>query len=520
MLAALLPGCGDAAVVAPVSTPPVEPEAGFVSLAANDYAIVGDGARVELRSGAARLWYALQPADEAPATRPLAVVWNGGPGASSAILQALGTGPRVVERAADGGARVVSNPARWTRFANVLWIDARDAGFSYLVDEHADDPAARSSALGVASFNPFVDAADVVRVLLELLAAHPWLERAPVVLVGESYGGLRASLALDALLHPDALQEGARGYEDRTLAAAIGDHLARAGLGDGTTPSRIAEQFGRLVLLQPRLSSPFQSEEAGRLFEAADGPLWAIADETGVAYVPCADKPAPCVPFDNALAFLDAAGRDLYDVARPEGSTLARYATLEPAFEDRNVLETVLGVDPLAVPGLPAASRQGGFRTAAPAQTSEPLAAALGSIPPWDRYFAVEQFELLGAPFVSAEAGALGIDRRDPRWGLRFLDDLRVVRAFVTGALDDAVIFAPALAPALARYDAEVAEASWERAAAGGEARPGRLRVRFRDGTVREARMPAYEGAGHSVTLTHAAELADDVEAWLATSDP
>src|SRR6185436_8447930 len=104
----------------------------------------------------------------------------------------------------------------------------------------------------------------------------------------------------------------------------------------------------------------------------------------------------------------------------------------------------------------------------------------------------VELFDLIGAPFAGADAQALGIDRRDLRWGELFLGDLRDVRTFVTEAANDAVIHTPSLPAALAMYADTVASAARE----GDE-----LRVRYRDGTERSLRFPRYEDAGHSVTL-------------------
>src|SRR6185436_12156076 len=109
--------------------------------------------------------------------------------------------------------------------------------------------------------------------------------------------------------------------------------------------------------------------------------------------------------------------------------------------------------------GLAAMDRKDAYRLVAASAEPEGLSSALGPLAPWDRYHRIELFDLIGAPFAGAEAQALGIDRRDPRWGALFLDDLRWVRTFVTDAANDAVIYTPALAEALAMYEDRVAEA-------------------------------------------------------------
>ncbi len=516
---AALCGCADGDALF-AATPPLRDEAGFVAIERVGYAIHHDGYRTELTSSEARLWYAFQPADEAPEQKPLAVLWNGGPGASTGILFGLGTAKRTFDPARTGGAEVADNPARWSRFANLLYIDARGTGFSYGLAPGASAEEARRDELGARSFNPLVDAADFVRVILRFLAAHPALRRSEVILVGESYGGIRASIVLDMLLSHERYRGGDRGYEDPALASEIEAHLD-ALLGDGAgraaTPAEVARQFGRLVLLQPRLSSPDQDAAAGPLLEAADSPLFAIAAETGAPFVTCAEKPPPCDAYQNAMAFLDAVGRDAYDVRAPAGSTLAAYDAVEPRFTSLGTLAAALGTDPAAIPELYADRRADAWRTIEPATDAEPLGSTFGELAPWDRYYRVALFDEIGPAFYGAEAKALGIERTSPRWGELFLEDARWIDVLVTDAANDTVVYSRAIPGALARYDAVVAGAEREDGPAG-EARPGRIRLSYRDGTERRIRFPRYEDAGHSVTLHAPLELASDVAAWISAS--
>jgi pimeloyl-ACP methyl ester carboxylesterase len=491
----------------PPDAPRWPDEVGFITLEPVHYAIHHDTTRTELTSGRARLFYAFQPADEAPETRPLAVIFNGGPGAATGILFGFSTARQSFDPAVNGGQAVGPNPASWTRFANLLYVDARGTGYSYGLTEDADLAAARDAEFGVQSFNPFVDAADLVRVVLRFLRDHPALRSAPVVMVAESYGGVRASIALDLLLRHPAYASGEAGYEDATLVDEVREHLDATLDGEPHEPARIAEQFGRQALLQPRLSSQYQNQAAGPLLEAQDSPLTALAADTGMTFTRCAEQPPPCDPYDNAIEFVRSAGRDLYDVRQPEDWSFARYDEIAPRFVEADTFEKAFGVAPADVDLLGSAARTGAFRLVDAAAGDEPLAMDLGALPAWDRYHVMQLYDLIGSPFAGVEAEALGIDRTGPRWGELFLSNLRHVRTFVTDAPFDVVIYGAALPGALARYHALVQETAVD---------AERLTVRYLDGEQREVRFVRYPDAGHSITLHQPQQLADDLAAWLS----
>jgi carboxypeptidase C (cathepsin A) len=86
----------------------------------------------------ARMFYAFRPADAHPERAPLLVFFDGGPGtATSGLLLPFGTGPKTL-RVDDLGAGPVDNPASFTRFANLLYLDERDTGFSYELGEDVE----------------------------------------------------------------------------------------------------------------------------------------------------------------------------------------------------------------------------------------------------------------------------------------------------------------------------------------------------------------------------------------------
>jgi carboxypeptidase C (cathepsin A) len=196
------------------------------------------------------------PAGSAP--RPVAFVFNGGPGAASVFLHLGALGPRVVEMPGNGAApnppaHLVDNPASWLAFTDLVFIDPVGTGFSHAKgkDENPDKQF----------WNVRTDLNSLAAVLRRWLTRHErW--RSPVYLVGESYGGLRAaalpetlardvgitvngvvlvSPALDiAILHPEIAGLLAPAFELPSLAASA---AALAGKPPADADSTAAEHF-------------------------------------------------------------------------------------------------------------------------------------------------------------------------------------------------------------------------------------------------------------------------------------
>lgn len=500
------------------SDPPssLHDEAGFITIEPVSYTLHGPEGPAPRTSGAARLWYTFQPADTDPEDKPLAVLFNGGPGASSGILFGLGTARRTLDPD-PGGEGAALNPASFTAFANLLYVDARGTGFSYGQLPYPSDPEARQAELALDNYNVFLDAADFVRVVLRFLAAHPEIRDRPVVLVGESYGGVRATVMLHLLLHSERYGDGSEVFEDPALAAEITEHMEAAlGVAPGAmAPGRVAAQFGAQVLLQPRISHRLQDAAAGSMLDAEGSPLFALGEAVGQPFTPCAAQPQPCDGYANALEFVGSVGRDVYHFTEPSGWLFAQYDAAGARLADPQVLEAALGVDPAAIAGLPAADREGAYRLAPGAGSEDELGALLGVLPVWDRYHLMEVFDAVGPIFAGPEAEALGIDRLDPRYGAMFLDNLIHVDTFITRAALDIVLYAPALPQALAMISDQVITAEVDDSPRAGEERPGWLTLRFADQSSRVIRFPRYDAAGHTVTLTQPLELSRDVGAWL-----
>jgi carboxypeptidase C (cathepsin A) len=129
--------------------------------------------------------------------RPVAFVFNGGPGAASVYLHLGALGPRILETPPTGTVppppyRLTDNPSSWLAFTDLVLVDPVGTGFSRALGK-GDNP-------GKAFWNVEAD--------LDSLAAvvRRWLDRhrrwgAPIYLVGESYGGLRAAALAHTLEH-------------------------------------------------------------------------------------------------------------------------------------------------------------------------------------------------------------------------------------------------------------------------------------------------------------------------------
>ena len=145
-------------------------------------------------------------ADDGDQSRPVAFVFNGGPGASSAYLHMGAIGPQRVAFPADGTLpelppQLVQNESSWLAFADLVFVDPVGTGFSRIVEsdkrgEKQDKPEGQPSPDGDDKTDPneyFGQKRDLES-LCEFMAR--WLSEndrwaSPVFIAGESYGGYR-----------------------------------------------------------------------------------------------------------------------------------------------------------------------------------------------------------------------------------------------------------------------------------------------------------------------------------------
>jgi pimeloyl-ACP methyl ester carboxylesterase len=462
-LALVLLSCGStASPPAAPAEPHVAVEAGFLDVPARDVSLKGQSIRIE---ATARLFYNLRPADESPADKPIFVLFNG---FAAEVVRAYGTGPTTVS---DGGA-VVANASSLTRVANLLYIDPRQAGFSYDVLANRA-PAASDCASAI--FNEYVDAADVLFAVLAFLDAHPEL-RGPVYWVGESYAGVRVQWILAYLRGRWDLAS----YEDGALASKIAQTSRATSLRAGQ------------ILLEPWL--------VGRAHADAIAAVCSDPDEiAGVS----ASVGSACAP-SSACDCANADDRSLYNYTYTVEHQTAREREACEAHVIPERAAALFGLPLTSIPQLAASSHALGFKCSAPDATvpqEDALVALLGALPAGQFYYAPYSPLLPGK-----ETAPTTLDWRTQNFvGDAFVDDLRDVPTFVTNGDRDLVVPTRALAPALRTLvGADRVDAI----------SPSQLVVKYPDG-ARTIEIRTYPSAGHMVTMLEADAFARDVIAWL-----
>lgn len=437
-------------------------EAGFLAVTS------GDGAPVS------RMWYAFRPADTAPEDRPLAVFFNGGPGYSTAILFGMNTNAVTMDPDVAGASAVVANPHSWTRFANVLYVDPREAGFSYDVPP-VDGPGEQIP------FIPEHDAASFVRLLLAFLERHPQIRANPVILVGESYGGHRAALMLEQILFHAELDTSHR-YRDPTLHEALLRHFAAVFpdlAPDDLTPARVAEQFGHQVLIQPAI-------------DWLVTPTILTPDEEQAASLACVPEPDH-IQCDEPLGWAEQLSAHVVAGLR------------EPA-----TLSQALGVDAASIAWMHADARAAAYpRGRADDDDESALRETFGELAPDESYY-----------YSNYDRGGTvpGYFWQGNYYGYPYLRVMAHVETLITDAGKDLVVYGPDIPRVLASYDDVIDAVVHDTNPIEGEPRVGRMRLVYTEaagGADRWIRFPRYPLAGHMVTVRSPGELAEDVCRWL-----
>lgn len=508
--------------------------------------------RLSLKSSQARIWYSFQAADQDGPETPLLIFFNGGPGsATSCGLMSMYTGRHTLDNRIEsgGGDYYIVNPVSWTRLGHLLYIDARQAGFSYNLMNQVQDEGKRFQEFNAQNFNSFFDASDFVRVLLRFLAAHPALRNHPVIIVGESYGGVRATAMLHLLLNYADYKNGRETFQDPALADEIQAHLNAVFpqyAGQVVPPEVIAQQFGHQVLIQPALSFNYQEETENEMLSRPGSILYKIGEEVGIPYDPGR--------YPDLFDFVyNVAGRDYYIYTKPRDWLNGFFNNAGILLRSVRNLSLVTGVDVTAIQELYASSRAAAYRVIrtsypgslegmtvlpaiqalflTPAQLEAPyvrlepgdLEAVFGSLQPWDRYFVGSNGNANWAFHVYNVALVRGYDIHswEPRYGRMFLKNVAHVRTFITNAALDLVVYTEALPPSLAKHTEILVSAL--HIGQGGEERPGKIILNYRPSafpdipglTTRTIRFPIYDKSCHAVSLTQPQELFTDVSDWL-----
>jgi hypothetical protein len=472
-------GVGGAGGAAPVG--PLVAEAGFIEIAARSVTVGG----VVLDVPAQRLWHSFHPADDAPDDKPVALFFNGLSAATSGLMFAANTAPWTLDPEI-AGVGIASNPASFTQFANTLHVDVDLTGFSYALSP--SDPPEGGLCMSQ-------NAANVILVLLAFLADHPALQDNPVILIGESFGGIRAQLMLRSLLDYPSLQDATnlREYQDEVLFDAVVAHYADVfpGAPDPVPPATIAQQFGHQVLIQP-----------------------AVGGDELQLYPPIS---ANC---------LSSGWWDPYQCDEAAGWFVAQSDIVEPKLVNPLLLSTVLGVPIETIPLLAPAARGDAFRAlendGGPTVDDALMVALLGPLTSRDRYFVGSADVFYGSNLAVGPSGMQGslttVEEVDPRGsdlGAEFLANVLHVRTFITDAELDRLLYTPWIGSGLlAKHPSVLSNAVHDSAPQAGVDRPGWLTLTYQQEGALVIRIPHYPTAGHVVTKRASSELLADVIAW------
>jgi pimeloyl-ACP methyl ester carboxylesterase len=438
-------------------------EAGFLDLAPRNVFVHG---RAVSLSATTKIFYNFRPADIDADTRPLIVLFNG---FASDVVRAFGTGPNSVQ--ADGS--VVPNPDSLTREANLLYLEPRQAGFSYdVLDGRPPSDADCSQDV----FSEYVDAADVLLASLQFTKLHPAL-KGPVYWMGESYAGVRISWIVLYLRQAWSLAP----YRDETLERAL------------ASVDRNRYLTGQ-ILLQPWLVG------------AAHGTaIQAACQAPALLKAVQASLPSPCTVTD-ACACARVNARSPYDYTLTTQELNARIFAADAAQVSPAQAEALYGVKFENIVGLRASERARGFKCSiADHETPEQsaLVSLLGLLPEGQSY------NLAYSPLTTGKGSTDPDWRRQTLIGTAFLANAEHVPTFVTDGQRDLVVPEVALAPALRSISGSVtvSESSTE------------LTLGYPSGP-RGVAIRHYASAGHMVTMSEPRAFAADLRAWLADHAP
>ena len=466
-------------------------------------------------SSRTRIWYAFQPADENPEEKPLFVFFNGGPGAATRLLFGYNTSKMSLDTKINGGTTVGPNPYSWTSIGNLLYIDARQTGFSYDLLNDPENKISQYTEYTQKNFNPFIDGADFVRVILRFLNENPIIKANKVVIVGESYGGTRSAVMLNLLLYYSKFAEtNDTPFKDEMLSEKISAHLHSVfpDFEDETVPPEIiSEQFGHQILIQPFIAGIIQEWIGAELLtEEPDSPLQEVAEETGIPLISCKDRGFLCNPVLSKTLFIKLAGVDSYCVNKPSG----HMTELTKGFVNLvkiEHLEEMIGTDPREIEGLYAHNRLNGHRgiisTIESTLTVKDgnLSETFGDLKMWDAFY------VRSSPLVYP-LNVIPTSIFNTIFGKMFLENIPFVKTFITNAKYDSVCYTPAIPPSLEEYDTLVDRVEKEET---------KFTVYYNDDAFPDNDIdsvniyfPYYSESGHSVPVFEPEKIYNDVNEW------
>ena len=506
-------------------------ESGFIDLEENSYTLNNRSAS----SGKAKMWYYFQPANKDPENKPLFVLYNGGPGSSSSLIFLYNTSKKTADQAF-AGEGVADNQWDWNKLGNLLYVDARQTGFSYGIVDDPSNSSARSNYFSTANFNVFVDAADFIRVILRFLNDHPKIKSNQVILTGESYGGTRTTAVANILLNVADYAQKNRVFYDEKLFNEIAAHFQEIDPSVSGMPSKetVAKQFSGQIMIQPLAMGQQQIDAIGEVLEKTGSPLYEIQQETGRKYSPCGSGSWNCDKHSNALNYVRNAGRDIY-AYRKTYNWLFDYTDYGIAKMLKiSMFGQFIMNDPTKIEYLYAEKRKndgafrykGGFgytkniadldrldlpesvkiimqarieqRNAHPLSSGD-LESVFGTLPSYDEYY-LDTNDTINSLFYSAS-----VQPYSDVNGEMFLENIKTIKTFITKAEEDIILYAEAT-PEAAKSFSSVASVE-----TGDES----FTVHFKDGQSATVTFPFYPESSHSVSVNQPEKFFNDVKNWM-----
>jgi carboxypeptidase C (cathepsin A) len=155
---------------------------------------------------AAEIFSVSYVADGGDSNRPVAFVFNGGPGASSAYLHMGAVGPQRVSFPSDGTLptlppKLVQNESSWLAFADLVFVDPVGTGFSRIIEKEPkkdEKPGEGEKQDPDEYFGLTRDLESLCEFMARWLSEHDrW--GSPIFIAGESYGGYRVGRLVQKL---------------------------------------------------------------------------------------------------------------------------------------------------------------------------------------------------------------------------------------------------------------------------------------------------------------------------------
>ncbi len=412
-----------------------------------------------------RIFYNFRPADSDAIHKPLIVLFNG---FASDVVRAFGTGPNTVEP--DG--TVLPNPDSLTRFANLLYFDPRQSGFSYDLAGRAPTPDDCSQDV----FSEYVDAADVLLATLHFVKAHSELQGS-VYWMGESYAGVRITWIITYLREAWSLVP----YQDSALSAEL-------------APLDRSRFLAGQILLQPWL--------AGAAHASA---IQATCGTSALLGAVQASVATPCQTAD-ACRCATTLERSPYNYTLSVTEQDARIFAADAAQVSPQDAEALYGAKFENIAGLSGSERAQGFKCSiaddeTPYQTA--LVQLLGALPDGQSY------NLAYSPLTAGKGSKNPDWRSENLIGAAFLDNAQYVPAMITDGQRDLVVPEVALVPALSAISGTTTVSQ----------STDQLTLGYPNG-ARTIDIRHYPSAGHMITMIEPKAFAADLSAWLAAHTP